>query len=185
MPDGHPDSSGHNAQGIYLHLDDGRQLIDGISSWWSVIHVFSSEDQCGGQGSSEPIQSHDAVRLGNDPAELLAERLVEMTPDPCSMYFLVIQAVSVSRPAMKMAIQYWGNQGTPKSVSWHFRNAYHKDTTACMSVADPSEGMHHFQSLAPEQLFATMPNDCGSWWRLRSFGQVESMQPRVHRNWLR
>ena len=154
----------NNAQGVYLHLDDGRQLIDGISSWWSVIHGYSHPKINAAAKDQIDRFSHMMLcGLGNDPAELLAERLVEMTPDPLQHVFFSDSGSVGVEVAMKMAIQYWGNQGTPKSRFLAFRNAYHGDTTACMSVADPSEGMHStFRGLAPEQLFAPMPNDCGS-----------------------
>ena len=115
-----------NAQGVYLHLDDGRQLIDGISSWWSVIHGYSHPKINAAAKDQIDRFSHMMLcGLGNDPAELLAERLVEMTPDPLQHVFFSDSGSVGVEVAMKMAIQYWGNKGTPKSRFLAFRNAYH------------------------------------------------------------
>lgn len=152
-----------DAQGAHLVLSDGRELIDGISSWWSVIHGYAHPHI--NQAAKDQIDRFSHMMLcglANDPAELLAERLVEMTPDPLQHVFFSDSGSVGVEVAMKMAVQYWGNQGTPKHRFMAFRNAYHGDTTACMSVADPAEGMHStFRGLAPEQIFAPMPRDCG------------------------
>ena len=152
-----------DANGPHLILDDGRQLIDGISSWWSVIHGYAHPKINAAAKEQIDRFSHMMMcGLGNDPAESLAEQLVEITPEPLQHVFFSDSGSVGVEVAMKMAVQFWGNQGTPKSRFMAFRNAYHGDTTACMSVADPAEGMHStFRGLAPEQVFAPMPNACG------------------------
>lgn len=152
-----------SAKGAVFTLQDGRELVDGISSWWSVIHGYSEPSINAAAKDQIDQFSHIMMcGLGNDPAERLAEALVEITPEPLQHVFFSDSGSVGVEVAMKMAVQYWGNQGQPKSRFLAFRNAYHGDTTACMSVADPSEGMHAtFRGLAPEQIFASMPNDCG------------------------
>ena len=153
-----------DAHGPMLVLDDGRELIDGISSWWSVIHGYAHPHINAAAKDQIDRFSHMMMcGLGNDPAEQLAERLVQITPEPLQHVFFSDSGSVGVEVAMKMAIQFWGNQDQPKHRFMAFRNAYHGDTTACMSVADPSEGMHStFRGLAPEQIFAPMPNQCGS-----------------------
>ena len=152
-----------DAQGPHLILQDGQRLIDGISSWWSVIHGYAHPKINAAAKEQIDRFSHMMMcGLGNDPAEQLAERLVEITPEPLQHVFFSDSGSVGVEVAMKMAVQYWGNQGTPNSRFMAFRHAYHGDTTACMSVADPSEGMHStFRGLSPEQIFAPMPLDCG------------------------
>ncbi|WP_420550447.1 adenosylmethionine--8-amino-7-oxononanoate transaminase [Litorivicinus lipolyticus] len=152
-----------NAQGVHLELADGRRLIDSISSWWSVIHGYAHPVI--NQAAKEQIDQFAHVMmcgLGNDPAEALAEALVRITPDPLQHVFFSDSGSTGVEVAMKMAVQYWFNQDQPKTRFMAFRGAYHGDTTACMSVGDPDEGMHsRFRGLAPQQIFAPMPPECG------------------------
>ena len=152
-----------SASGSTFTLESGQSLIDGISSWWSVIHGYSHPHiNAAAKEQIDQLAHIMMCGLGNDPAEALAAKLVEITPDPLQhVYFSDSGSVGVE-VAMKMAVQYWFNQDQPKSRFMAFRGAYHGDTTACMSVGDPDEGMHsRFRGLAPEQIFAPMPKDCG------------------------
>lgn len=150
------------ASGATFQLADGRELIDGISSWWSVIHGYAHPHiNAAAKEQIDQVAHVMMCGLGTDPAERLAEKLVEITPAPLQhVYFSDSGSVGVE-VAMKMAVQYWYNTGQAKSRFMAFRGAYHGDTTACMSVGDPDEGMHsRFRGLAPEQIFAPMPPSC-------------------------
>ena len=166
------------AQGAHFELADGRRLVDGISSWWSVIHGYAHPSiNAAAKDQIDQFAHVMMCGLGNDPAQSLAEALVEITPDPLQHVFFSDSGSTGVEVAMKMAVQYWFNQGQPKSRFMAFRGAYHGDTTACMSVGDPDEGMHsRFRGLAPEQVFAPMPAscaDCGG--DCAHLGEVESL----------
>ena len=149
-----------SAEGVRLHLADGRSLIDGISSWWTVCHGYNHPHIRA--AVVEQIQHLPHVMLGglvHEPVARLATRLTAMLPgDLDHVFFSESGSVSVE-VAMKMAIQYWINRGI---VGRHrfvsFRFGYHGDTMACMSVCDPEEGMHGlFAGYLPEQIIADVP----------------------------
>ena len=111
------------------------------------------KDQC-------DLISH--VMLGglvNQPAQALAKKLVEITPEGLNHVFYGDSGSVGIEIAIKMAIQYWHNRGRPnKSHIVAFKKSYHGDTTGCMSVCDPVEGMHHlFQGVLAQQFFVEAP----------------------------
>jgi adenosylmethionine---8-amino-7-oxononanoate aminotransferase len=148
------------ADGVRLKLADGRELIDGVSSWWTVCHGYNHphiRDTVAVQ-----LQSVPHVMLGGlatEPTSRLAKRLADLLPgDLDHVFFSDSGSVSVEI-AMKMAVQYWinrGNMGRHRFVS--FRFGYHGDTLAAMSVCDPDEGMHGlFKGYLPQQIIADVP----------------------------
>jgi adenosylmethionine-8-amino-7-oxononanoate aminotransferase len=149
-----------SAQGVTLKLSDGRELICGVSSWWTACHGYSHPHIVGEIQRQVGTLSH--VMLGgltHAPAERLARRLADLSPgDLNHAFFCESGSVSVEI-GMKMAIQYWlnkGEQGRQRFVS--FTNGYHGDTFATMSLCDRQGGMHkHLVDSMPEQINADIP----------------------------
>ncbi|MBB5805129.1 adenosylmethionine-8-amino-7-oxononanoate aminotransferase [Saccharothrix ecbatanensis] len=149
-----------SASGVRLRLDDGRELVDGMSSWWAAIHGYrhpvldeAVRDQLG-------RMSHVMFGgLTHEPAVALSARLVEITPEPLQHVFLCDSGSVSVEVAVKMAVQYWRSQGRPEKrrlLTW--RGGYHGDTFQPMSVCDPEGGMHSlWRGVLPEQVFASAP----------------------------
>ena len=148
------------AVGARLQLADGRELVDGISSWWTVCHGYNHPHIR--EAVAAQLRQVPHVMLGGlatEPTLRLARRLAALLPGDLShVFFSESGSVSVEI-AMKMAVQYWINQGSSgrhRFVS--FRYGYHGDTLAAMSVCDPEEGMHGlFKGYLPEQIIAEVP----------------------------
>ena len=151
------------AAGVRLTLDDGSELVDGMSSWWAAIHGY-------GQPSIDAaIRSVDFAHvmfggLTNAPAVRLAQRLVEITPAPLERVFLADSGSVSVEVALKMALQWQRGAGrTRRTRMLTVRGGYHGDTFGAMSVCDPVGGMHSmFTDVLPEQLFAPRPPAAGS-----------------------
>ncbi|MDX1453593.1 MAG: adenosylmethionine--8-amino-7-oxononanoate transaminase [Oleiphilaceae bacterium] len=148
------------AEGCELILKDGRRLIDGMASWWSVIHGYNHPTMNAALKAQIDKMSHVMFGgLTHDPAIELAQQLVAMTaPELEAVFFADSGSVSVE-VAMKMAIQYWASSGQPgKQRFLTVRNGYHGDTFGAMSVCDPVNGMHSlFASTLAQQVFAPAP----------------------------
>ncbi|MGB9498236.1 MAG: adenosylmethionine--8-amino-7-oxononanoate transaminase [Dissulfuribacterales bacterium] len=156
-----------SAKGVYLRLTDGRELIDGMSSWWSAIHGYNHPRL--NAAIEKQIKSMAHVMFGgltHQPAIALAERLIGLTAKPLQhVFFCDSGSVSVE-VALKMAIQYWYAQGKKnKKRMLTVFGGYHGDTFGAMSVCDPVNGMHQmFTGMMPGQLFAPMPQCDGDKW---------------------
>jgi adenosylmethionine-8-amino-7-oxononanoate aminotransferase len=150
-----------SADGVRLRLADGRELIDGMSSWWCAIHGYNVPEL--NQAVTQQLNSMAHVMFGgltHQSAVELAEKLVEITPEPLqNVFFSDSGSVSVE-VAMKMAIQYWHSiDQSSKQKFLTIRNGYHGDTFGAMSVCDPVTGMHGlFSDNLTEQYFAESPN---------------------------
>ena len=148
------------AQGVYLELADGRRLIDAISSWWCVIHGYNHPSL--NQVLKDQIDRVSHLMLGglkNRPAVDLAEKLVEITPEGLNHVFFGDSGSVGVEIALKMAAQFFANQNlSQKSKMVALHRAYHGDTSGCMSVCDPAEGMHKlFSGIVPQQYFLNAP----------------------------
>ncbi|WP_460752823.1 adenosylmethionine--8-amino-7-oxononanoate transaminase [Marinomonas epiphytica] len=148
------------AEGCHIHLADGRTLIDGMSSWWSVIHGYNHPVI--NSAVNQQVEQFAHVMFGgltHKPAIELAEKLIRMTPNNLTRVFFSDSGSVSVEVALKMAIQYWHNQG--KEQKKHFvtpKSGYHGDTFAAMSVCDPENGMHSlFTGTLTQQYFVSPP----------------------------
>ena len=148
------------AHGVRLHLADGRQLIDGMASWWCAIHGYNHPYI----NAAMQVQMNDMshVMFGgitHEPAVRLAQRLVAMTPDGLEKVFFSDSGSVAVEVAIKMALQYWHAKGQAnKNRMLTVRNGYHGDTFGAMAVCDPVNGMHSlFASVLPQHYFCDAP----------------------------
>ncbi|UCB55817.1 MAG: adenosylmethionine--8-amino-7-oxononanoate transaminase [Thiotrichales bacterium] len=152
-----------SAQGVRIKLVDGRELIDGMSSWWCAIHGYNHPEMNAALSAQLARMSHVMFGgLTHEPAVKLANQLVEITPEVLqSVFFADSGSVSVE-VAMKMAIQYWNaKRQASKQKFLTIRYGYHGDTFGAMSVTDPVNGMHSlFSEALAQQYFADTPG-CG------------------------
>jgi adenosylmethionine-8-amino-7-oxononanoate aminotransferase len=149
-----------SAQGVRLRLADGRQLVDGMSSWWSAIHGYRNPVLDKALLEQANRMSHVMFGgLTHEPAVRLATQLVEITPEPLQHVFLSDSGSVSVEVAIKMCLQHWRSIGQPgkrRLLTW--RGGYHGDTFNPMSVCDPDGGMHSlWRGVLPEQIFADMP----------------------------
>jgi adenosylmethionine-8-amino-7-oxononanoate aminotransferase len=149
-------------QGARLILEDGRKLIDGISSWWTACHGYNHPHiRAAVQAQLERAPHVMFGGLAHEPAYRLAGRLAALLPGDLDHVFFAESGSVAVEIAMKMAIQYWINRGVQGRTRFlAFRGGYHGDTLAAMTVCDPEEGMHRlFAGVMPEQVIADLPID--------------------------
>jgi adenosylmethionine---8-amino-7-oxononanoate aminotransferase len=151
-----------SAEGVRLRLADGRELIDGMSSWWCVVHGYRHPAL--DAAVREQLQRVAHVMFGgltHEPAVRLAERLVEWTPAGLERVFFADSGSVAVEVAIKMALQYQRARGRPRRTRLlTVRGGYHGDTAGAMAVCDPVGGMHSlFTGLLAEHVFAERPPD--------------------------
>ena len=151
-----------DAEGVRLHLADGRTLIDGISSWWTACHGYRHPYLVAAM--TRQLQTLPHVMFGglcHAPALQLAERLVDLAPGDLDRVFFCDSGSVAVEVSLKTAVQYWRNRVRPEKTRFvSFRHAYHGDTTGAMSVGDPVDGMHQlFGDVLPRQHCMKIP--CG------------------------
>ncbi len=153
-----------SAQGVTLSLASGEKLIDGMSSWWAVIHGYNHPAL--NQALIDQSQKVSHIMFGgltHEPAIVLAKKLIEITPSGLDRVFLSDSGSVAVEVAIKMAMQYWGSkQANTSNLKKHklltVRNGYHGDTFAAMSVCDPVTGMHQvFEQVLNKNHFAPQP----------------------------
>ncbi len=149
-----------SAAGVRLTLTDGRELVDGMSSWWAAIHGYRHPVLDAAAHAQIDTMAHVMFGgLTHEPAVALAETLVAITPKPLRRVFLCDSGSVSVEVAIKMALQYQAGRGRPERTRLlTIRRGYHGDTSGAMAVCDPDTGMHHlFAGLLPRHLFAPPP----------------------------
>lgn len=149
-----------SASGVRIRLMDGRELIDGMASWWSAIHGYSHPVLIQALQEQAARLSHMMFGgLTHRPAVELARLLVELTPAGLDKVFLCDSGSVAVEVAMKMAIQYQHAAGHARRCRFlTIRSGYHGDTFHAMSVCDPQAGMHQiFAGSLPQYYFADRP----------------------------
>ncbi len=147
------------AHGCQLQLADGRELVDGMSSWWAAIHGYNHPRL--NQALQQQMTQMSHVMFGGitHPAAVeLSRQLVAMTPEALECVFLADSGSIAVEVSMKMALQYWLGRNQTRQKFLTLKRGYHGDTFAAMSVCDPENSMHSlWRGYLPEHLFANAP----------------------------
>ncbi|MGY3570105.1 adenosylmethionine--8-amino-7-oxononanoate transaminase [Vibrio paucivorans] len=171
-----------SAKGVHIELEDGRQLIDGMSSWWSAIHGYNHPTL--NEAAHAQIDRMSHVMFGgitHQPAIDLCKSLVEMTPKGLEQVFLADSGSVAVEVSLKMALQYWHAKGEKRSKFLTLRDGYHGDTFAAMSVTDPDNSMHSlYKGFLPEHIFATSPNT--GFWDNWNPEDIEDLEHKLEHN---
>ena len=149
-----------SAEGVYLNLKNGHRVIDGMSSWWCMIHGYNNATLNKAIKSQVDKVSHVMFGgLTHQPAIDLCEKLINLTPKGLDKVFFADSGSVSVEVSLKMALQYWQNKGLKaKSKFITPRGGYHGDTFGAMSVCDPDNGMHHlFKDVLDKHFFVKQP----------------------------
>ncbi|HXD44400.1 MAG TPA: adenosylmethionine--8-amino-7-oxononanoate transaminase [Pseudolabrys sp.] len=146
--------------GARIRLADGRELVDGIASWWTACHGYNHPHIRAAVARQAETMPH--VMFGglvHEQALTLARRLAAMLPDGLDRVFFSDSGSVAVEVALKMAVQYWINRRVRGRTQFlAFKGGYHGDTIGAMAVSDPEEGMHAlFAGVLPQQLVVDLP----------------------------
>lgn len=149
-------------RGCRIVLSDGRELIDGIASWWTACHGYNHPHIHAAVERQLSTMPH--VMFGglvHEGALTLARRLAALLPGDLERVFFSESGSVAVEIAMKMAVQFWINRGMRNRTRFvAFRGGYHGDTTGAMAICDPEEGMHAlFAGLLPQHFIVDLPRD--------------------------
>jgi len=154
-----------SANGVHINLASGESLIDGMSSWWSVLHGYNHPKLNSALLEQSTKMSHVMFGgLTHPSAITLCEKLIALTPQGLDKVFLCDSGSVSVEVAMKMALQYWHSKAHQENIPLTktklltVKNGYHGDTFAAMSVCDPVTGMHQiFEQVLMQNYFAPAP----------------------------
>lgn len=152
-------------RGARLILEDGRELVDGLASWWTACHGYNHPHIADALRAQIGAMPHVMFGgLAHEPAYRLARRLASLLPGDLDHVFFAESGSVAVEIAMKMALQHQINRGVSGRTRFlAFRGGYHGDTLATMTVCDPEEGMHSlFAGVMPAQVIADLPRDPSS-----------------------
>lgn len=152
-------------EGARILLEDGRELVDGIASWWTACHGYNHPHiRAAVQAQLERAPHVMFGGLAHAPAYRLAERLSRLLPGDLAHVFFAESGSVAVEIAMKMALQFWINRKVAGRTRFlAFTGGYHGDTLATMTVCDPEEGMHRlFSGVMPAQVIAGLPVDAAA-----------------------
>lgn len=148
-----------SGKGVYLKLKNGKNIIDGMSSWWSAIHGYNHPIL--NKSLKKQIKKISHVMFGgitHPSAILLCRKLIKLTPEKLDCIFLSDSGSVSIEVAIKMLIQYWTSLGQNRTKILTIRNSYHGDTFAAMSISDPENSIHKiYKNFLPKNLFAKAP----------------------------
>ncbi|EOV5434783.1 adenosylmethionine--8-amino-7-oxononanoate transaminase [Vibrio parahaemolyticus] len=165
-----------SANGVHIKLEDGTELVDGMSSWWSTIHGYNHPHL--NQAAHQQIDQVSHVMFGgitHQPAISLCKKLLSLAPKNLEHVFLADSGSVAVEVSLKMALQYWHAKGERRPKFLTLRHGYHGDTFAAMSVTDPDNSMHSlYKGFLPEHIFAESPT-CGYWdeWKPEDLADFE------------
>ncbi|HHG3485364.1 TPA: adenosylmethionine--8-amino-7-oxononanoate transaminase [Vibrio parahaemolyticus] len=165
-----------SANGVNIKLEDGTELVDGMSSWWSTIHGYNHPHL--NQAAHQQIEQVSHVMFGgitHQPAISLCKKLLSLAPNNLEHVFLADSGSVAVEVSLKMALQYWHAKGERRPKFLTLRHGYHGDTFAAMSVTDPDNSMHSlYKGFLPEHIFAQSPT-CGYWdeWKPEDLADFE------------
>ncbi|EGQ7793570.1 adenosylmethionine--8-amino-7-oxononanoate transaminase [Vibrio parahaemolyticus] len=165
-----------SANGVHIKLEDGTELVDGMSSWWSTIHGYNHPHL--NQAAHQQIDQVSHVMFGgitHQPAISLCKKLLSLAPNNLEHVFLADSGSVAVEVSLKMALQYWHAKGERRPKFLTLRHGYHGDTFAAMSVTDPDNSMHSlYKGFLPEHIFAESPT-CGYWgeWKPEDLADFE------------
>ncbi len=173
-----------SCKGCLITLQDGRELIDGMSSWWAAIHGYNHPLLNQAVKSQLDCMSHIMFGgLTHQPAVNLGRQLCQLLPDSLNRIFYCDSGSVAVEVSMKMAVQYMYSQGKPQKKRFAtIRGGYHGDTFHGMSVCDPITGMHTLYSgILPEYLFVSRP-ECTFYeeWQDESFAGMRRLVEENH-----
>jgi adenosylmethionine-8-amino-7-oxononanoate aminotransferase len=148
------------AEGVEIYLEDGRVLIDGMSSWWAAIHGYNNKYI--NDAAKTQLENMSHIMFGgftHEPAINLTEKLLSILPNELNKVFYSDSGSVAVEVAMKMALQYFFVKGEHKRTKFlTVKNGYHGDTFHAMSVCDPVTGMHEiYRDVLPQNIFAEAP----------------------------